>query len=72
MILIRSTLHKQLAKVQKVVQNSQIEKLKSQPGKSMIESFEAQINQQLNDARDKSGNIALEDLSNINRLRKMV
>lgn len=38
----------------------------------MIESFEAQVNQQLNDARDKSGNIALEDLSNANRLRNMV
>lgn len=38
----------------------------------MIESFEAQVNQQLNDARDKSGNIALEDLSNFNRLRNMV
>ena len=72
MKLIRSTLHKQLSKVQKVVQNSQIGKLKSQPGKSMIESFEAQINQQLNDARDKSGNIALEDLSNVNRLKHMV
>jgi len=38
----------------------------------MIESFEAEVNQQLNDARDKSGNIALEDLSNANRLRNMV
>ena len=38
----------------------------------MVESFEAQINQKLNDARDKSGNIALEDLSNENRLRNMV
>jgi len=38
----------------------------------MIESFEAQINQQLNDARDKSGNIALEDLSETNRLKNMV
>ena len=38
----------------------------------MIESFEAEVNQQLNDARDKSGNIALEDLSNSNRLRNMV
>ena len=72
MDLIRSTLRKQLKKVQKIIQNSQIGKLKSQPGKTMIESFEAQVNQQLNDARDKSGNIALEDLSNINRLRNMV
>jgi DNA-directed RNA polymerase II subunit RPB1 len=69
---IRSTLKKQLKKVQKVIQNSQIGKLKSQPGKTMIESFEAEVNQQLNDARDKSGNIALEDLSNANRLRNMV
>ena len=38
----------------------------------MTESFEAEVNQQLNDARDKSGNIALEDLSNANRLRNMV
>lgn len=38
----------------------------------MIESFEAQVNQQLNDARDKSGNIALGDLSNTNRLSSMV
>ena len=29
MVLIRSTLHKQLKKVQKIVQNSQIGKLKS-------------------------------------------
>jgi DNA-directed RNA polymerase II subunit RPB1 len=72
MTLIRSTLNKQLMKVQKVITNSQIGNLKSQPGKGMIESFEAQVNQQLNDARDKSGNIALEDLSQVNRLRNMV
>ena len=35
----------------------------------MQESFEAQVNQQLNDARDKSGNIALGDLAADNRLR---
>lgn len=28
----------------KIVHDSQIGKLKSQPGKSMIESFEAQVN----------------------------
>ena len=38
---IRSTLRKQLKKVNKIVHDSQIGKLKSQPGKSMIESFEA-------------------------------
>jgi DNA-directed RNA polymerase II subunit RPB1 len=46
--------------------------LKSQPGKSMQESFEAQVNKKLNDARDKSGNLALENLSSCNRLRTMV
>ena len=47
-------------------------KLKSQPGKSMMESFEAQVNQTLNAARDKSGNLALNDLQSWNRLKAMV
>lgn len=38
----------------------------------MFESFEAQVNKQLNDARDKSGNLALEGLESFNRLRNMV
>lgn len=71
-VVIKETLKKQLKKVQTIIHESQEGKLKSQPGKSMIESFEAQINQKLNDARDKSGNIALEDLSQENRLRNMV
>lgn len=37
-------------------------KLKSQPGKSMMESFEATVNVTLNEARDKSGQMALGDL----------
>jgi DNA-directed RNA polymerase II subunit RPB1 len=58
--------------VSKIVQKSQMGQLKSQPGKSMQESFEAQVNKKLNDARDKSGNLALENLSSCNRLRTMV
>jgi DNA-directed RNA polymerase II subunit RPB1 len=38
----------------------------------MKESFEAQVNKCLNDARDKSGNLALEGLVSQNRLRNMV
>jgi len=38
----------------------------------MIESFEAQVNKCLNDARDKSGNLALDGLRSNNRLRNMV
>lgn len=47
-------------------------KLKSQPGKSMMESFEASVNQILNKARDQSGNLALDDLTSYNRLKNMV
>ena len=38
----------------------------------MQESFEAQVNKRLNDARDKSGNLALDGLSQANRLINMV
>jgi DNA-directed RNA polymerase II subunit RPB1 len=38
----------------------------------MLQSFEADVNKTLNDARDKSGNIALDGLSAANRLRNMV
>ena len=38
----------------------------------MQESFEVQVNKRLNDARDKSGNLALDGLVSSNRLRNMV
>lgn len=38
----------------------------------MQESFEASVNKQLNEARDRSGNMALDGLLNSNRLRNMV
>ena len=44
----------------------------SQPGKTMQESFEASVNKKLNDARDKSGNLAVDGLSSTNRLINMV
>lgn len=47
-------------------------KLKTQPGKGMMESFEASVNQALNKARDDCGNMALEDLQSWNRLKAMV
>jgi DNA-directed RNA polymerase II subunit RPB1 len=58
--------------VGKIIHGSQLGKLKSQPGKSMKESFESQVNKKLNDARDKSGNLALDGLVSSNRLRNMV
>lgn len=38
----------------------------------MQESFEASVNKKLNDARDKSGNLAVDGLSSSNRLINMV
>ena len=38
----------------------------------MQESFEASVNKKLNDARDKSGNLAVDGLSSTNRLINMV
>ena len=69
---ISSTLQKFKKRVDRIILSSQLGKLKSQPGKTMQESFEAQVNKKLNDARDKSGNIALDGLSLSNRLRNMV
>lgn len=59
-------------KVKKVMQSAQLGQLKTQPGKSMMESFEASINKTLNSARDVSGNMALADLQSWNRLKAMV
>ena len=69
---ISGTLTRFKKSVSHIVQRSHLGRLKSQPGKSMKESFEAQVNKKLNDARDKSGNIALDGLSLANRLRNMV
>lgn len=38
----------------------------------MMETFEAKVNIQLNEARVKSGQLALEDLTTWNRLKAMV
>lgn len=56
------TLRKCNKTVSKVLKQAQMGKLKSQPGKSMMESFEATVNVTLNEARDKSGQMALGDL----------
>lgn len=58
--------------VEKVFNDAYKGKLKTQAGKSMMDSFEASINQTLNSARDKAGNKALEDLQCYNRLKSMV
>ena len=59
-------------KVRKVINMTQYGRLKSQPGKSTMESFEHQVNKRLNEARDVSGNLALKNLDKDNRLVNMV
>mmetsp|Transcript_29490 Transcript_29490/g.39227 ORF Transcript_29490/g.39227 Transcript_29490/m.39227 type:complete len:562 (+) Transcript_29490:326-2011(+) len=59
-------------KVRKVINMTQYGRLKSQPGKSTMESFEHQVNKRLNEARDVSGGIALKNLDKDNRLVNMV
>lgn len=49
--------------MKKVIKDAQAGTLKSQPGKTMIESFEYFVNTELNTARDKAGQIALDALS---------
>ena len=41
---IKETLHLKIRKVQKILQDANLGKLKTQPGKSMMESFEAKVN----------------------------
>ena len=66
------TLVKYKHQVRGILNKSHEGKLVSQPGMDMLQSFEADVNKTLNDARDKSGNIALDGLSSSNRLRNMV
>jgi len=58
--------------VQKIIKEAQSGSLKCQPGKNLLESFEATVNQTLNKARDQAGNLALDDLEVTNKLKNMV
>lgn len=59
-------------KVQKIMQDAQEGRLECQPGKNMIETFEFNINIELNGARDKAGKLAMQSLSDNNNVKMMV
>lgn len=59
-------------KVQKIMQDAQEGKLECQPGKNMLETFEYNINIELNAARDKAGKLAMQSLSDSNNVKMMV
>ncbi|CAM9431387.1 unnamed protein product [Chrysoparadoxa australica] len=57
--------------VQSLVEQGQKGELKTQPGKSMMESLEASINQVLNKCRDDSGTSAQQSLNELNAVKAM-
>lgn len=69
---VRDTIKGYQRKVRKIVNQTQHGRLKSQPGKNLMESFEHQINKSLNAARDEAGSLALKNLDKDNRLVNMV
>eukprot|EP00922_Rhytidocystis_sp_ex-Travisia-forbesii_P061301 GHVS01090880.1.p1 GENE.GHVS01090880.1~~GHVS01090880.1.p1 ORF type:complete len:1706 (-),score=216.23 GHVS01090880.1:641-5758(-) len=66
------TLNKSKDEVQKLVRMAQRGKLECQPGKSLVESFESQVNQELNAARETSGKQAAQSLDDTNNIIAMV
>jgi len=69
---VSETIQHYKKKVRKIIKITQMGQLRSQPGKSTIESFEHQINNRLNNARNLAGQIALKALASDNRLKNMV
>jgi len=59
-------------KIGKKINLAQNELLKVQPGKNMLETFEAKVNRIMNEVRDKAGEIAFNSISGDNKIRLMV
>ena len=69
---IENTLYTAKEDVNKILKEAQEGVLESQPGKSMLESFEAKVNAKLNEARDLAGKYVQTSLSNSNHIKNMV
>lgn len=69
---IRKIVKNYSSQVTGIIDEAQSGNLELQPGKDMLASFEAKVNKVLNEARDKSGNLAFKSLDRENRLRNMV
>lgn len=65
---IEKTLKEYKRKVFKIINQAHLGTLKCQPGKNMIDSFEASVNTALNEARDKAGTLAFTNLSDNNKI----
>eukprot|EP00916_Digyalum_oweni_P021348 GHVL01035461.1.p1 GENE.GHVL01035461.1~~GHVL01035461.1.p1 ORF type:complete len:1739 (+),score=319.01 GHVL01035461.1:582-5219(+) len=70
---VASIISKSKKEVRSLVQKAQKGQLETQPGKTMLESFEASVNKELNAAREVSGEQASGSLNNVdNNILTMV
>jgi DNA-directed RNA polymerase II subunit RPB1 len=69
---IEDTLEKAKQDVSKLVDNAQRGKLELEPGRTVQQSFESQVNSVLNKARDDAGSRAQKSLSHRNNIKAMV
>ncbi|MHA1682035.1 MAG: DNA-directed RNA polymerase subunit A' [Promethearchaeota archaeon] len=72
MIQINDTIAKSKQEVRNVVRLTLNGSLRADPGRTLVESFEHQVNCKLNEARDASGRQANISLSSNNRLKAMI
>ena len=59
-------------RVYRIIDKAERGRLKFQPGKNLMESFEAKVNNTLNKARDEAGQLAFKDLDIGNKIHNMV
>lgn len=69
---VNETLNESAVKVKELIVLAQKGLLETQPGKSLLQSFEARVNQELNQAREAAGKIASDALDESNNIIAMV
>uniref|UniRef100_A0A7S3A9H3 DNA-directed RNA polymerase subunit n=1 Tax=Rhodosorus marinus TaxID=101924 RepID=A0A7S3A9H3_9RHOD len=69
---VTKTIQKAKDEVKELISKAQNRDLVPLPGKTMMESFETEVNKVLNGARDKSGSSAEKSLSKTNNVKRMV
>ncbi|BBN08768.1 DNA-directed RNA polymerase II subunit RPB1 [Marchantia polymorpha subsp. ruderalis] len=69
---INDTIAKAKSDVKELIKQAQEKQLEAQPGRTMMESFENNVNRVLNNARDEAGSSAQKSLSESNNLKAMV
>ncbi|KAK3014995.1 hypothetical protein RJ639_007248 [Escallonia herrerae] len=69
---INETISSAKHEVKALIETAQKKGLEPEPGRTMLESFESKVNQELNKARDEAGSRAQRSLSERNNLKAMV